>query len=121
MAGWDIWDSLGDVLGSIANYLAKSGWQYGEPAVQPVLAPPQLDSGSVGRDVKRSLGEWQRIGVRRDDGSAFGRADPVGAVVMPDGNGGPAFMVYRNFTAIRRYNPSDYYALAVSLLGDTVI
>ena len=116
----DIWDSRGDVLGSIANYLAKSGWRYGEPAAQPIRVPAELDGGSVGRDVKRSLGEWQRMGVRRDDGSTFSRTDPVGAVVMPDGNAGPAFMVYANFTAIRRYNPSDFYALAVSLLGDTV-
>ena len=116
----DIWDSQGDVLGSIANYLAKSGWRYGEPVVQPVQVPPQLDSGSVGRDVKRPLGEWQRMGVRRDDGAGFSRPDPVGAVVMPDGNSGPAFMVYANFTAIRHYNPSDFYALAVSLLGDMV-
>jgi membrane-bound lytic murein transglycosylase B len=29
-------------------------------------------------------------------------------------------MVYANFTAIRRYNPSDYYALAVGLLGEAV-
>jgi membrane-bound lytic murein transglycosylase B len=116
----DIWDSRGDVLGSIANYLAMSGWRYGEPVCQPIRLSPDFDASSVGRDVKRPLGEWMRMGVRRDDGSAFGRADPVGAVVMPDGAGGPAFMVYPNFTAIRRYNPSDYYALAVGLLGDTV-
>jgi membrane-bound lytic murein transglycosylase B len=29
--------------------------------------------------------------------------------------------VYANFGAIRRYNPSDYYALVVGLLGDTVV
>ncbi len=116
----DIWDSRGDVLGSIANYLAMSGWRYGEPTVQPVQVPLQLDATSLGREVRRSLGEWQRIGVRREDGSAFSRPDPVGAVVMPDSNGGPAYMVYSNFTAIRHYNPSDFYALAVSLLGDMV-
>ncbi len=116
----DIWDSRGDVLGSIANYLAMSGWRYGEPSAQAVQVPAQLDAGSVGREVKRSLAEWERIGVRRSDGSAFGRTDPVGAVIMPDGTGGPAYMVYGNFNAIRRYNPSDFYALAVSLLGDTV-
>ena len=117
----DIWDSRGDVLGSIANYLAMSGWRFGEPSCQPVMVPAGFDASGLGRDVKRPLGEWQRQGVRRSDGSAFSRADPVGAVVMPDGTGGPAFMVYPNFTAIRRYNPSDFYALAVSLLGDMVI
>ena len=116
----DIWDSRGDVLGSIANYLAMSGWRYGEPSAQPVQVPPDLDASRVGRDVKHPLGEWQRMGVRREDGSPFGRPDPVGAVIMPDGTGGPAFMVYANFTAIRRYNPSNFYALAVSLLGDAV-
>ena len=116
----DIWDSRGDVLGSIANYLAMSGWRYGEPSAQPVLAPAGMDSASVGREVRHSLGDWQRMGVRREDGTGFGRPDPIGAVIMPDGTGGPAFMVYSNFNAIRRYNPSDFYALAVSLLGDTV-
>ena len=116
----DIWDSRGDVLGSIANYLAMSGWRYREPSAQAIMAPPGMDAGSVGREVKRPLGEWQRMGVRRDDGTGFSRPDPIGAVVMPDGTGGPAFMVYANFIAIRRYNPSDFYALGVSLLGDLV-
>ncbi len=116
----DIWDDRGDVLGSIANYLAGSGWRSGEPSCQAVQVPPGLDAASVGREVKRPLGEWRHLGVRREDGSAFDRTDPLGAVVMPDGAGGAAFMVYANFAAIRKYNPSDYYALAVSLLGAAV-
>jgi membrane-bound lytic murein transglycosylase B len=42
-------------------------------------------------------------------------------VVQPDGAGGEAFLVYANFAAIRRYNPSDFYALAVGLLGDRFV
>jgi membrane-bound lytic murein transglycosylase B len=30
-------------------------------------------------------------------------------------------LVFGNFAAIRRYNPSDYYALAVGLIGDQVV
>ncbi len=56
--------------------------------------------------------------MRRIDGRPFSRADVPGAVVLPDGAGGEAFMVYANFNVIRRYNPSDYYALAVGLLGN---
>jgi membrane-bound lytic murein transglycosylase B len=40
---------------------------------------------------------------------------------MPDGSGGDAFLVYGNFAAIRRYNPSDFYALAVGLIGDGIL
>jgi membrane-bound lytic murein transglycosylase B len=42
-------------------------------------------------------------------------------VLIPDGVGGDAFLAYHpNFAAIRRYNPSDYYAIAVGLIGDSV-
>ena len=115
----DIWTSTGDVLGSIANYLSASGWRQGEPWGQAVTVPPGFDAAG-GREQRRSLGEWQRLGVRRADGTGFIKPEPEGAVIMPDGEGGPAFMVYPNFAAIRRYNPSDFYALAVGLLGDTV-
>jgi membrane-bound lytic murein transglycosylase B len=66
----------------------------------------------------RTLGDWMGQGVRRIDGTKFSRDDVVGDVLLPDGMGGDAFMVYENFNAIRRYNPSDYYALAVGLLGN---
>ena len=39
---------------------------------------------------------------------------------MVPGDDGQAFAVYRNFNAIRRYNPSDFYALAVGMLSDRV-
>ncbi|HTW28642.1 MAG TPA: lytic murein transglycosylase [Acetobacteraceae bacterium] len=116
----DIWDSRADVLASIANYLARNGWVSGAPWGQPVRVPPGLDPALVGRDDARPLGEWMRLGVMRIDGTPFSRSDVMGALVMPD-PGGEAFMTYANFRVIRRYNPSDYYALAVGLLGDNVV
>jgi membrane-bound lytic murein transglycosylase B len=112
----DIWTSLPDVFGSVANYLARSGWRDGEPWGQPVRLPPNF-AGASGRDRMRPLNAWMAEGVRRVDGSPFSRGDVRGALVLPDGAGGEAYMVYQNFHVIRRYNPSDYYALAVGLLG----
>lgn len=113
----DIWDSKPDVFGSIGNYLARSGWRRGEPWGQKVRVPGGFFAG--GREDRRTLGEWSRAGVRREDGTEFTRADVSGAVVAPDGGEpGEAYMVYANFAAIRRYNPSDFYALAVGLLGN---
>jgi membrane-bound lytic murein transglycosylase B len=117
----DIWTSTPDVLGSIANYLARSGWRYGEPWGQPIRMPPGFDAGMAGRENRKPLAQWMQLGVTRIDGSPFARGDVTGAVLMPDGAGGEAFMVYANFAAIRRYNPSDFYALAVGLLGDAVV
>ena len=112
----DIWTSLPDVFGSVGNYLAKCGWRSGEPWGQQVRIPANF-AGSGDRDVARPLGAWMAQGVRRSDGTRFSRGDVRGALVLPDGAGGEAFMVYPNFHVIRRYNPSDFYALAVGLLG----
>ena len=116
----DIWDSVPDVLGSIANYLARNGWRPGEPWGQPVLVPPSFDPTMAGRERRRPLSEWMRLGVQRADGRPFSRSDILGGLVLPDGAApGEGYMTYGNFGVIRRYNPSDFYALAVGLLGDS--
>ena len=113
----DIWTSRADVFGSIANYLARNGWQPGVPWGQPVRVPEDA-GGLAGRENARPLAEWARLGVRRADGGGFERGEVRGALVVPDGMpAGEGFMTYANFQAIRRYNPSDFYALAVGTLG----
>ena len=120
----DIWTSKPDVLGSIANYLARSGWRGGERWGQQVLLPARFDLNGTGRDVRRPISEWTRLGVRAMDGRPLAASDASAAIVLPDGPGGAsadAFLVTGNFTAIRRYNPSDFYAILVGLLGDSVV
>jgi len=114
----DIWTSKPDVLGSIANYLAQSGWRGGQSWGQAVIVPAGLQV--EGRDAKRPLSEWTRAGVRPLEGRWIGSGDTLAGLVAPDGPGGETFAVFGNFAAIRRYNPSDYYALAVGLIGDQV-
>ncbi len=116
----DIWNSRPDVLGSIANYLAKSGWRAGQGWGQQIILPANIDVTTTGRDVMRPLGDWMRQGVRPLDGAWRAGSDVPAAIVAPDGEGGEAFVVHANFKAIRRYNPSDFYAIAVGLIGDRV-
>lgn len=117
----DIWDSRADALGSIANYLARSGWRGDETWGREVVLPPGFDRTTDHRTM-RPLREWVAMGVRRADGGGLPRSDMQAAVVIPGGalNGTQAFIVYQNFMAIRRYNPSNFYALAVGLLADRV-
>ncbi len=115
----DIWNSKADVLGSIANYLAQSGWRANETWGQTVSVPPNTDS--LGRDARRPLSEWSRAGVRPVSGRWAAPADTQAGLIVPDGAGGEAFVVFGNFAAIRRYNPSDFYAIAVGLIGDQVV
>jgi membrane-bound lytic murein transglycosylase B len=116
----DIWHSDADIFASVGNYLAKNGWRAGEPWGQAITLPTGFDVKLAGRAAYRPLGAWMHLGVRRADGTMFSRQDVRGAVVIPDGVTGDAFMVYPNFHAIRKYNPSDFYALAVGLLGYAV-
>ena len=119
----DIWNDRADVFGSIANYLAKSGWRPNEAWGVRAVVAAGFDPSLAGREQRRSPAEWGRLGVRAD-GRFWPGADAPAALVLPDGaNGaanGEAFLVGANFFAIRRYNPSDFYALGVALLGDLV-
>lgn len=114
----DIWTSRADSLGSIANYLARNGWREGETWGRQVRLPPRFDVSVTGRDRTRPLSVWARAGVRAADGSPLPASEIAAGILLPDGAAGPAFAVYRNFGVIRRYNPSDFYALSVGLLSD---
>jgi membrane-bound lytic murein transglycosylase B len=116
----DIWDSRPDALGSIAHYLARSGWREEELWGREVLLPAGFNPEDARRDNTRPLREWVRIGVRRPDGVPLPSLDLETAILLPGGAGGQAFAVYPNFNVIRRYNPSNYYALAVGMLSDRV-
>ncbi len=113
----DIWTSTPDVLASIANYLARSGWQPGETWGLQVAMPPSLDP-SEGES--RTLAEWAGLGLRARDGRALA-GEREAKLLLPDGAGDEAFLVFDNFRAIRRYNPSDFYALVVGLIGDDIM
>ncbi len=114
----DIWTSTPDVLGSIANYLSASGWRAGQTWGQAVTTPANVDA--PGRDPKRPIAEWARAGVRPLSGRWAAQPETPAGLVAPDGAGGETFLVFNNFAAIRRYNPSDFYAIAVGLIGDQV-
>jgi len=116
----DIWGSIPDALGSIGNYLARSGWREEELWGREVVLPSGFDTEQARRDNTRPLRDWVRMGVRRPDGQPLPGLDLEAAIILPGGPGGQAFAVYPNFNVIRRYNPSNFYALVVGMLSDRV-
>jgi membrane-bound lytic murein transglycosylase B len=117
----NIWSSDADSVASIANYLAKAGWVADEPSSEPVLVPPSLDVAMTGRETIRTIGYWRDQGVQRLPDARYLPGDMPAALLLPDGAGGQAFLLFRNFYVIRRYNPSDFYALAVGALGSMAL
>ena len=116
----DIWGTQGDVFASAANYLAQAGWRAGETWGRRVTLPAGFDHALTGLEVKKTLAEWQALGLRRADGTDLPQADISGSVVLPGGEGGPAYIVYNNYRTIMRWNRSFYFATSVGLLADGI-
>lgn len=114
----DIWNSIPDALGSTAAYLKARGWRPGETWGYEVRLPDGFDFSLADDDARRSLAEWERLGVKRVRGQAFPRSDDRAYLMLPAGAGGPAFVVLPNFRAILAYNNANSYALAVGHLAD---
>ncbi|AZB57131.1 lytic murein transglycosylase [Cereibacter sphaeroides] len=114
----DIWsDDPTDALASAAAYLSRSGWRRGQPWGVEVQLPAGFNSGLAGRGTTRSPAAWTAMGVRDMDG----RAVPdhgAASILIPMGLAGPAFMVFRNFTVITRYNNAENYVIGVGHLSD---
>jgi membrane-bound lytic murein transglycosylase B len=114
----DLWQSLPDAFHSAANYLNRIGWRADEIWGREVMLPNGFDCEAARLDNRKPLREWSRLGVRQADGKPLSKAAISGAIVLPQGHDGPAFLVYRNFDVIMQWNRSINYALAISHLAD---
>lgn len=117
----DIWNSVPDALASTANYLKEHGWRPGETWGYEVSLPRGFDFERARQMDRASLGEWQALGVTRASGKPFPRQTDMARIYMPAGGHGPVFLLLPNFEAIKSYNKSDSYALAVGHLADRII
>ncbi len=122
----DLWHSNADVIGSVANYLARHDWRRGGPVLLPATLAPEahdalrrrLDGGVSER---RALDAWRQDGVRVDGGASDPGPDPVAVLMLEEA---PDYETYwiacQNFYVLTRYNRSRLYATAVWQLGQAV-
>ena len=115
----DIWGSTADALFSTGAYMGKAGWRRGESWAREVILPPGFDYSVVEGPKDTPMG-WASKGVKRAGGLPWSSADQAAqaGLILPSGAAGPAFLVFPNHMAIRRYNNSTAYALGVGLLAD---
>src|ERR1700722_11883369 len=104
-----------DALGSTARFLVNRGkYHRGEHWGYEVRAASASSSGS------RTYAAWASAGVSRPDGEPFPQPNASAQMWVPM-QGGPAFLLGPNFYAVRSYNPSMNYALAICHLGDRIL
>lgn len=120
----DMAHNAGDVIGSVAHYLASFGWKPGLATHYPVTAPtdtaaraalllPDILPSFTAAELE-AQGAVLADDARRHDG-------PLALIELQNGEAAPTHVVgTQNFYALTRYNWSAYYAMAVIELGQAV-
>lgn len=99
--------SAPDALLSGAKMLKGLGWNAGEPWLQEITVPENLDWSKTGLNHQMSGAEWASMGVKgRNSALPTGM---TGSVLLPMGRKGPAFMAYPNFRVYFEWNKSFVY------------
>ena len=133
----DIIGSVGDAMASAGNYLHKLGWNPGERIIRRVALPANFDVSLLDGNTKKPLSEWAQMGVVNPDGTPIPVADMTAGLVADNAeiesilassqinvsDEGPrpvitAYLTYPNFYRIKKWNSSNWYAIAVGTLAD---
>lgn len=119
----DIWSDDADALASAANLLARDGdWKRGQGWAYEVKLPSNFDYAEA-EGPRHPWSFWSSRGVTLAGGASLNAAEAAegAAILLPQGARGPAFLALPNHYAIRRYNNSVSYALAIGLIADGVM
>jgi lytic murein transglycosylase len=108
-----------DALAGTCRYLlARGKYRRGEAWGAEVRLPSGFNTRLADRSTARSLAAWQQMGIAPASGRAFPHLGSA-RLWLPV-QGGPAFLLGQNFYAVRSYNPSFNYTLAIVHLGDRI-
>lgn len=111
-----------DVIGSVANYYSKHGWKTAEPIAVPALIIGNRYDYLMRKnkiDQPLTLTELTRYGVvpkRKIDDDNI----KVKVIELQSHYSKEYWLGFHNFQVIRRYNPSDLYAMAVYQLSSYI-
>lgn len=113
----DLWRSLPDALGSVANYLKVHGWNDQLPTVLPVAGVPAGLEQAFGPKPRHTLAQLADMGIAFDPAGL--PPETPATLIELEGAEGPEYWIgLNNFYVITRYNRSPLYAMAVTQLAD---
>lgn len=114
----DLWNSVDDVIGSVANYLARHGWREGEAIAERVYPQNTAWRALVTKGLKPDLNRAQL----REAGIPPQRASSgdLSLYTLQQSRVLEAWVGHHNFYVITRYNHSRLYAMAVMQLSDAI-
>ena len=117
--------SLYDSVASAANYLIKIGWRKGDPCFFRVKLNNKVESkyiNSSARNIKNRLKvkTWKKKGIINFDDNEL-NSNLKAALILPDEKvGSPAYLVFRNYEKILKWNRSLRFAISVCTLTEKI-
>ncbi len=128
----NIWGSEADGLASIAAYLRDAGWKPNVHWGIPVRVPNTLNRAAIVSRLKaprceavyarhsqwKTMREWRALGVQPYSRNLA--ETEMATLIEPDGPNATAYLLTVNYRAILDYNCSNFYALSVGLLADSI-
>ena len=117
----NLWDNPADVIGSVANYLHRHGWEYGQPVTSRAQVAEGADLDRVSRrnlKPEATVAELGAAGFTPVDGQPGNL--PAAVTRLREEDGDSYWLTYRNFYVITRYNRSPLYAMAVHDLAQAI-
>ncbi len=115
----DLWQSLPDIIGSVANYFKAFGWQPGQLVVaRAQVGGEEIKSLIGGVAPNITLAGLKQKGVTVAENIA---PDQQAVLLEYQGESTPEYWVgLQNFYVITRYNRSPLYAMAVYQLAQEI-
>ena len=117
----DLWRSTADVVGSVANYLHRHGWQPGKPVIRRARASSDAAFDKIStRGLKPTLtvAEWQEKGFTSS--SELSPALPAAVLKLVEKDRNSYWLTFKNFYVITCYKRSPRYAMAVYQLSQEI-
>src|SRR5699024_10566895 len=117
----DLWNEPGDIIASVANYLARNGWRDGERVALPATVSDGAALAAVPRSRISAKTDWEALraaGIHIDH--APSAATAAGLLEYAGAEGTEYWVGLPNFFVITTYNHSPLYAMAVHQLSQAI-
>ncbi len=113
----DLKKSSSDAIMTSARFLNHLGWRAGEPWLEEISVPNDLQWEQTGRERMLPRSQWAAWGVTYRGGRPLNADNTQASVVLPMGRKGPAFLVYPNYNIYLEWNQSFVYTLTAAYLA----
>ena len=117
----DLWGNMDDIIGSVANYFNRHGWQPGKAVASRVSGNAPASGFQVSENIKpgkKTAGDYAQAGITTDPPLPADQA--VALLEFEQTNGPEYWLTTKNFYVITRYNRSPLYAMAVNQLSKAI-